>query len=663
MARRIGVALLGSLLMAGCSSRNPEAKTTAIPEAHETPVAARPVMACRAPVGLDVVPITEDRSGSTVVLARVHGKLLAYIADEDGSLVRILDVEGAKELGAIAMPGRPARMLMLPGGRLAVTIRDQGRVEMYTPSPIGDNGLDPLCSLETPAEPVDLAKTPDGKTLLALSDWGHALTAFDLETGKTAFSVDLPRSPRAVVASADGVHAYVAHAAGGSMSTIDLRASAPVAEGMSLAGESTDRQSFVTMLSFDDFVPSPVKPGSLRRPSRRSFPDSGSTRSRTACQGFALAEVRAPSPRLFAPMVEVATGDLEVQSSGYGAGLTTTAELPVVAIIDEATGKPRKSSLVAHEPNGAAPPACLLPRAVATLPGSLLVACMGIDAVVDYDISRGEEAPTERRRWSVPSGPTGLAVHGGRAVVWSQFGGEAAVLSLTDPIAEPLKVPVQARPRTEDEKTVALGRALFHASGDKRIASDGRSCASCHPNGRDDGLVWSTPFGPRQTPMLAGRLPDTGPYGWDGGGSDVAHHLGHTLARLEGLGLPAPELQALEHYITTLEGPPVKPPTDPGAIAHGRDVFFAAGCGSCHSADGAWTDGHRHDVASRVSADAVGSFDTPSLRFVGGTAPYFHDGRYPTLGALLATKEGPMGAARGRPPEDLDALEAFVRSL
>jgi cytochrome c peroxidase len=68
-------------------------------------------------------------------------------------------------------------------------------------------------------------------------------------------------------------------------------------------------------------------------------------------------------------------------------------------------------------------------------------------------------------------------------------------------------------------------------------------------------------------------------------------------------------------------------------------------------------------VGSRAPGDAVGAFDTPSLRFVGGTAPYFHDGRYPTLRSLLASKDGPMGAARNRSAEDLDALEAFVQSL
>jgi cytochrome c peroxidase len=250
--------------------------------------------------------------------------------------------------------------------------------------------------------------------------------------------------------------------------------------------------------------------------------------------------------------------------------------------------------------------------------------------------------------------------------VWSQFAGEVTTLSLdatAKPAPEPTRVRVQRPASTPDDEAIALGRALFHTSGDPRISKDGRACASCHPDGRDDGLVWSTPSGPRQTPMLAGRLPDTGPYGWDGAGRDVEHHLGHTFARLDGQGLPPRDLAALERYITTLEGPPVHPTGSEAPLARGRQVFFAAGCGSCHSAESAWTDGKSHDVHSQNPADTVASFDTPSLRFVAGTAPYFHDGHFPSLRSLLASQNGPMGAARDRSPEDLDALEAFVKSL
>jgi mono/diheme cytochrome c family protein len=492
-----------------------------------------------------------------------------------------------------------------------------------------------------------------------------------MESGERRFDVDLPRSPQALVASADGTHAYVAHAAGRALSVVDLTTAPPSARDIDLHGESTDpNAAFVDRVpmmrrmrqGLDDFV---FVEGQRVRPAPAAV-----RRQRSACQGFALAELGGQEPRLLSPMVEVATGDLTAPSSGYGAGgalSPVTAELPVVAVIDEATGKAHKDSVVALEPRGSSKkPPCLLPRAAIAAHGSLYVACMGIDAVVEYDATAAVPEAHERRRWHVGSGPTGLALHGARALVWSQFAGTASVLALSadgeasDPIAV---VSVARKPRTQEEEETARGRTLFHTSSDSRISKDGRACASCHPNGRDDGLVWSTPGGPRQTPMLAGRLQNTAPYGWDGAGSDVSHHLDHTLERLEGEGFAPADRAALVRYISTRAGPPVHARATAETLDRGQAVFLSAGCASCHSPESAWTDGHRHEVSSRASADADAAFDTPSLRFVGGTAPYFHDGRYPTLHALLTQSDGPMGAARGTPPEDIDALETFVRSL
>src|SRR6185312_14051808 len=81
------------------------------------------------------------------------------------------------------------------------------------------------------------------------------------------------------------------------------------------------------------------------------------------------------------------------------------------------------------------------------------------------------------------------------------------------------------------------GRALFHTTDDPRISRDGRACASCHPEGREDSLTWSTPDGPRQTIMLAGRLEGSAPYGWFGKNGSVRTHVSQTFARLGGTGL------------------------------------------------------------------------------------------------------------------------------
>jgi DNA-binding beta-propeller fold protein YncE len=171
-------------------------------------------------------------------MARVHGRLLAYVADEDESLVRILDIEGdpPKELGSVAVPGRPGRMLMLPGGRLAIVLTDRAEVVMYTPAPLADDALDLRCTLATPDEPVDLAMTPDKKTLLVVTDWSHTLAGYELDSGDPRFEVDLPRAPRAVLASADGRHAYVAHAVDEGCSGVGLPETSHAGRGRNGAG-------------------------------------------------------------------------------------------------------------------------------------------------------------------------------------------------------------------------------------------------------------------------------------------------------------------------------------------------------------------------------------------------------------------------------------------
>src|SRR6185436_7413600 len=94
--------------------------------------------------------------------------------------------------------------------------------------------------------------------------------------------------------------------------------------------------------------------------------------------------------------------------------------------------------------------------------------------------------------------------------------------------------------------------------------------------------------------------------------------------------------------------PAVTPPSTAEAarIARGRAVFGAdgAGCGTCHALDRGTSDREPHDVGSKARADTATAFRTPPLRFVAGTAPYFHDGRYATLEALIDDNNDRMGA-------------------
>ncbi|HEV3189575.1 MAG TPA: hypothetical protein VGY54_03715, partial [Polyangiaceae bacterium] len=60
------------------------------------------------------------------------------------------------------------------------------------------------------------------------------------------------------------------------------------------------------------------------------------------------------------------------------------------------------------------------------------------------------------------------------------------------------------------------GHDVFHASAGATIA-----CASCHPEGGDDGHKWLLDGEPRRTPSLRGTIAGTAPYHWPGDEADL----------------------------------------------------------------------------------------------------------------------------------------------
>src|SRR5262249_50341712 len=112
-------------------------------------------------------------------------------------------------------------------------------------------------------------------------------------------------------------------------------------------------------------------------------------------------------------------------------------------------------------------------------------------------------------------------------VAWSQLSRTLSVTSLSDPRQASAWRASGSSSLTEAQR---LGRAAFHSSA-RRTSREGRGCAPCRPDGRDDGLAWTTPDGPRQTAMLAGRLWATAPYGWTRDEPDLASYIRGTVRR------------------------------------------------------------------------------------------------------------------------------------
>jgi len=540
--------------------------------------------------------------------------------------VRTVDLASRVEIAVTPLDGVPGQLLVTSDGLVLVALRTASAVAVLEPAEDPTAPLEPRCLVAAPTEPTGLALTPDGARLLVISRWGHALTAYETGTLATAFTVALPRDPVAVLASSDGTRAFISHVTGTRLSVVDLQA-------------RSARQIDLHQIE---------KPQSLL--SKVVHWSTG--------QGYTLA--RTSSGRIFAPEILANPSPvLGEATTGYGPG-GNPAQIGDIAVLAEADERLETTPVLDFRDHAD----CLLPRAAAVDEKSdrLLVACLGVDAILAYDAKAKNPHLAPIRRWKVASGPTGIAVDeaGRRAVVWSQFARTMSLLPLDQATPVAFTLPAHAAPL---EATLALGRRLFHAAGDERIAGDGRACASCHPDGRDDGFTWSTPDGPRQTPMLAARLADTAPYGWNGANVDLKGHVHHTFRRLFGHGLEPGDSAALLAYVRRMSVPFARAALTPEAV-RGEAIFHSAetACATCH-ADARTADGASHDVQSRIKGDKSAGFDTPSLRFLGQSAPYFHDGRYATLADLLRGVDGTMGHTAHLDERDQRALEAYLEAL
>ena len=297
-----------------------------------------------------------------------------------------------------------------------------------------------------------------------------------------------------------------------------------------------------------------------------------------------------------------------------------------------------------------------IPFAAALSPDSatLYVVNAGSDDLSVFDLGTGAGIG----HLDVGSSPRGIAISpdgsqlfvnnvldGTLSVVDTELLQVVAVLKLTDLTLEP---------------TVLAGKRIFNTSADDEISTDRWiSCATCHFDGGADGRTWlGFPDGPRNTPALFG-VGETLPIHWSGDLDELQDveltirdiQFGAGLvpgAAHDSLGPPhaglSIELDGLVAFMSSIEVPSSPFRADVAAIGRGRAAFEALGCHTCHVPP-LYTDRQLHDVGTgdvRLERNSHGrgtNFDTPSLRAVWMTAPYFHDGSAATLEDVLETPD------------------------
>jgi len=618
------------------------------------------------PAAKDVaVSPQEPGVGTFVALAKAGGRRTAFVADEEDAAVLAVDLDKQSVIARASLRGAPGQLLLGKDGTIYAAVR--GAAEIVALRLVRDGAFREVARQRAGHEPYGLALAD--RKILATSIGDAALESYattDLAPGPTA---SVSRDPRSVIVAADGKKAFVSHATGSVMSAIDLEDKLVVRAVKLDLGER--RRDFgmvrVSKPAPPSVFPDGVFPEGKQRLSKIPRPEVRISMTRSASQGFALTSIRG---EVLLPESLVLTGDKERIPAGYGSTEASTlgSNVPYVARIGERDEKPKDdqfsgpSDRVCFEKNHE----CMLPRAVATDGKVAFVACLDTDQVQVIDPTKDvEHHPTcedeliLRPRIEIER-PSGVAFDRERneVVAFSVF---TRKLSLAAPVNGPAHDEIRL-PRVGEtpSEQILAGRALFHESRDPRISSDHRACASCHVDGREDGMVWPTPKGTRQTPMLAGRLDGTGPFGWNGEHATLPIHITETVGNLGGKGLPKESLEALAAFVVSMKVPARRGSAN-ATVARGKEIFesSSAECASCHVEKTRFTDREAHALAQGKEA----RFDTPSLHFVGLTPPYFHDGRFKTLEELVDKCDGTMGSTKQLTANDRQALVEFLRTL
>ncbi len=262
-------------------------------------------------------------------------------------------------------------------------------------------------------------------------------------------------------------------------------------------------------------------------------------------------------------------------------------------------------------------------------------------------------------------GPRGLALSpdGTELAVALYFSGQVGLIDAgTASVARYLSVGEQPT-----ETLRRKGERLFH---DAATTLQGwLSCATCHPDGRADGLNWDLGNdgvgNPKNTKSLL-YSPNTPPSMAHGVRASAAVAITAGFKNIK-FALPESDQElAVATYINSLSADPYRLP---GAemsesALRGAAVFEKAGCGQCHT--GKYTnDLAVYDVGTKNSLDSSGEFDNTTLADLWRTAPYLHDGSAATLMDVLTTKNAgdQHGVTSTLTPQELDELVAYMLEL
>jgi mono/diheme cytochrome c family protein/sugar lactone lactonase YvrE len=266
-------------------------------------------------------------------------------------------------------------------------------------------------------------------------------------------------------------------------------------------------------------------------------------------------------------------------------------------------------------------------------------------------------------------GPRGITISpdGKNIAVGAYFAGEVYFI---DTAASTLQSTVKLGTQPAEDQ-VRRGERIFYDAS--TTTQKWLSCASCHPEGRADGLDWDMPndgIGNTKNTKSMLNAFDTPPAMWRGVRDDA--HVG-VKAGFRFIKFREPDQQELDDvsaYIKSLTSEPDPYSNKDGTMtadaAAGKAIFESSEtqCSSCHSGP-FFTDLKAHDVGTKDILDPDGMYYTPTLLEMWRTAPYLHDGSAATLREVLTTHnvDDRHGKTSHLTSRQLDQLEAYLLQI
>ena len=575
-----------------------------------------------------------------------------YVTAATSSKLLVFDAAGSKVAGEWGLKCDPSGVAVAADGTVYVT---GGGVEgmLYKLSPAG-KVVGKVAVGHTPMAPV---VSPDGLTVYVLNRFNNSVSAVDAAKMKVRATVPVLREPHAAVLGAGGKLLFVANHLPACRATDDV---------VSAAVSVIDTATFKVVKN----VPLP----------------NGST----GVRGIGA------SPDGKAVYVTHTFGRYQLPTTQLERGWMNTAGL---SVLSGETGDYVNTALLDDVDLGAANP-----WGVAVTPDgkSLLVAHAGTReiSIIDREAlhARLERAAknekvtevtesaadvpndlsflvTIRRRVKVNGdGPRGLAIADGRILAACYFADALAEIKLADAAPKASLLPLGPAVDLSKDR-VRRGEMLWNDGA--MCFQQWQSCASCHPDGRTDGLNWDLVNdgigNPKQTKnMVYSHL--TPPTMVTGIREDMATCNRKGMTHIQFVVRPEEDGLCLDAYVMSLKPVP-SPYLEGGSLSReakrGAKVFKKAGCAECHpsSKDGPkgerlFTNLKKYDLGLGVGNEEGRQFDTTTLVETWRTAPYLYDGRALTMTDVLTVcnPKDTHGATKNLTPEEIKALAAYVLS-